>query len=218
MLPCVKEVGKMPALQIYKNGMHSCYRRLGILSFMSMVFVVAFSCADKTPAVAAMLTKRNLVTSPRMNPWEKSKIEMTDWQSEPVNPPLELTSAKGTTPRNSLLTKAPRLVVQMPTPDLPVSPDVLPPANLPINQGGVVKVPPVRRPEAILPSTGTPPATVPPTNFPTNQTPTLRVPTLESTSGQTLLNTSKPLEGSFRRISPAINPVPVIEFGQPLPK
>lgn len=154
-------------------GQH--YQRLGTLSFIGMVSLVAVSWANKIPAVAATLVEAE-----------------NHWRSHP-------------------------LIVQMP--DESASPDILPPANLPINQGGVVKVPPVNRPEAILPSTATsttPPATV----FPTNQIPTLSVPTLESPSAQTPipLSTSKPLEGSFRRISPAINPVPVIEFGQPLPK
>lgn len=247
------------------------YQRLGTLSFIGMVSLVAVSSANKISAVAATLT---------------------DWQFEPTNSQLEIIRHQATTPRQFLLVKSPHLVVvpntqlgrvetqqsnsglkyqvqvlpsqkgitqivferspevvsskpvslqrvgsveagnrwlfrplivQMPTPDVLASPDSLPPANLPINQGGVVKVPPVKRPEAILPSTGTPttpPATVPPPNFPTTQIPTLNVPTLESTSAQTPapLNTSKPLEGSFRRISPAINPVPVIDFGQPLPK
>ncbi len=230
------------------------YQRLGTLSFIGMVSLVAVSSANKIPAVAATLT---------------------DWQFEPTNSKLELIRQPATTPRQFLLVKSTHLVVdlpnlqlgrverkqsnsrlrtsvrvlrsqkditqsvfkrspkvvlskplslpgvgsveagnhwrshflivQMPMPDeQPPSPDILPPANLPMNQGGIVKVPPMNRPEANLPSTASP-ASLPPTDFPINQTPTP-------------LNTSKPLEGSFRRISPAINPVPVIEFGQPLPK
>jgi hypothetical protein len=187
----------------YRVPLHYRYQRLGTFSFIGMVWTVAISCANKTSAVAAILT---------------------DWQFKPevvLSKPVSLQRVEAVEAGNRWLLRP--LIVQMPTPDLPESPDILPPANLPINQGGVVKVPPVKRPEAILPSTGTPttpPATLPPTDFPTTQIPTLSVPTLESPSTQTPapLNTSKPLEGSFRRISPAINPVPVIDFGQPLPK
>jgi hypothetical protein len=111
----------------------------------------------------------------------------------------------------------------VPTMVVQAFPDILPPVNLPINQGGVVNVPPVNRPQvwpATVPTLETPPAVLPPTVFSTNQTPTVSVPPLQPlpTQTPTPVTTSQPLERLPESGSPAIISSPVIEFGQPLPK
>lgn len=92
-------------------------------------------------------------------------------------------------------------------------PNILPPANLPVNSGGVVNVPPVNRPEAsirIAPTSTIVPTTLPPSVFPTNQTPTFSVPPVQPIPA----TISQPPES----LSPNLSTPPVIEFGQPLPK
>ncbi len=96
-------------------------------------------------------------------------------------------------------------------------PNILPPANLPINPGGVVKVPPLNRPEAYVPIQQQPirsPVTLPPPVFPRDRIPTFSVPAVQSIPGNTSQSSDRQLENT----SPTLSSPPVIEFGQPLPK
>lgn len=249
------------------------YLRLGTLSLITVVMIIAVSVLTKAPAVAAFLT---------------------DWRFDPAVNQLDITLQTQTTPRYFLLAEPPRIVIDLPDTQLggvetqqaysgsvrqvrvsqfqaditrivlelspevvlspeqvqlqqvgvtevgtrwvlrpliaqtateaaPMSPDSLPPANLPTNQTGVVNAPPVNRPEAstpVLPTTAMPPATLPPTVFSTNQTPAVSVPSLQPIPEQTPtpVTTSPPLDRQPESVSPALSSSSVVEFGQPLPK
>lgn len=101
-------------------------------------------------------------------------------------------------------------------------PDALPPPTFPLNPGGTVNVPPVNPPAAStrsVPTLSAPPATLPPPIFPTDGTPAVSVPALQSFPTPTQpVTTSQPLEPESDSESPPANSLPVIEFGQPLPK
>jgi F0F1-type ATP synthase membrane subunit c/vacuolar-type H+-ATPase subunit K len=92
----------------------------------------------------------------------------------------------------------------------------LPPAEHPFQLDNQVNVPPLKRPEAIMPNSQ-PPATLtdslPPANLP-NQPPSVSVPSLPQTP--TSAATSQTVELPTETESLGI--FPMIEFGQPLPK
>ncbi len=96
-------------------------------------------------------------------------------------------------------------------------PNLLPPPNLPINPGGVVKVPPLNRPEAYVPIQQQPimpSVTLPPAVLQRDRIPTFSVPAVQSIPGNTSQSSDRQLENT----SPTLSSPPVIEFGQPLPK
>jgi hypothetical protein len=168
------------------------YQKLGTSSFLGIVMIITISFVKKTPAVATILT---------------------DWRSAASDSVLKGISNQGTTSHYVLEAEPSYLVA-----DLPYT---LPPTYFPANQGSVVNVPPVKRPERAIPSlpSSTTPATLPSTVFPTNQTPSVSVPSLQVIPAQTptAVTTSQPIERSQENVSPTLSSSPVIEFGQPLP-
>ncbi len=94
----------------------------------------------------------------------------------------------------------------------------LPPAEHPFQLDNQVNVPPLKRPEAIMPNSPMPATltdSLPPANLPNPQTPGVSVPSLPQTP--TPAATSQTVELPTETESP-LGTFPVIEFGQPLPK
>lgn len=136
---------------------------------------------------------------------------ISNWRFIPTQPLLESFLNQETIPCYFLAKETSRLVADLP--------NTLPPPYFPVNPGGVVNVPPVKRPERAIPSL--PSSVISPATLPsTNQPPSVSVPSLESNPrrSRSSVTTSQPVEDSDESVSPPSNSSPVIEFGQPLPK
>ncbi|MEW6494701.1 MAG: hypothetical protein AB1589_19620 [Cyanobacteriota bacterium] len=189
------------------------YQKLGVLSVTGAAMIVAMSLAGKVPANAALFKDEQVVDIKA-----KQRILPISWKRslKSVEPQRSRSAA---TEHNRLFRS---LLVQNSKTDVPLSPIDLPPANVPIpQQNRVVSVPPLTRPEALIPS---PPAaatspTLPPSVFPSTQTPAVSVPPLQPISAQTPTSatTSQFVEPLPESLSSPVSSSPVIEFGQALP-
>ena len=177
------------------------YYKLGSFSFLGVVMMVAIFIHKKAIAFPTL---------------------SSDWQDNQRRSSTKPTTLKSPVFRQKVLLStqhsAIRTIPSSTTKDLIADlPNILPPANLPMNPGGVVKVPPLNRPEGSVPiqqQPTMPSVTLPPPVFQRDRIPTFSVPAVQSIPGNTSQSSDRQLENTF----PTLSSPPVIEFGQPLPK
>jgi len=166
-------------------------KKLRTLNFTSAVMILAISSVGNSSSAAASYTDGRFAPA-ESEPCLKRSPQQVQFLQLPVAQ-HQRRLPKRQRQRRSLSAadksrKHRSLLVQTPTTSVPLFPTALPPANHPIQQNGVVTVPPVHHPEASMPSSSTltiPPATLPPPAFSTNQTPAVSVPPLQPIPTQT---------------------------------
>lgn len=190
------------------------YQKLGTLSVLGAAIIVAIPLAGKLPANATPFKDRQVVevqAEQRILPVHGKRslksVKLQQWGSATTEPHRLLRS----------------LLVQNSSLEAPLPPNRLPPANIPFPQHqGVVSVPPLTRPEVLIPSPATTETspTLPPPLFPSTQTPTVSVPPVQpiSTATPTSATTSQSVEALSENLSLPVSSSPVIEFGKPLPQ
>lgn len=189
------------------------FQKLATLSVTGAAIIVLMPLAGEVPANATLFKDKQVVDL-------KAEQRILPVDGKRSLKSVKLQRLDSATTEHRLLRS---LLVQNSRTDIPLSPNRLPPVNIPLPQHqGVVSVPPLTRPELFIPSPATAPTspTLPPPLFPNTQTPTVSVPPLQpiSTQTPTSATTSQSVEPLSESLSPSVSSSPVIEFGQPLPQ